>query len=288
MALSSATPLPGRVGQRTPRRPRPPRRSRRRSRGPSVVGEVDQLDVQPQVERVDPRRRLPGAGPRPSRTSRSSAVTSSRPPRSASSRCSNQAELSGPLDSSAAVAVRPERGRAGSRASAGSGVGRVQQPVRPGQVGQHLRPSGPGSRSRTPPRSGCARCPPAPASRRTRCGPGRSPSPGPGPCPPAAGWPRRASRATPRPAPGGSTPSARTRCSPYTSCRNDLDRPGPLDQPVRQALPLVRADHPRHQVDREPALLAARPRTSCSAASIQSSRGCSRPCQVLRSPGSRK
>ena len=41
--------------------------------------------------------------------------------------------------------------------------------------------------------------------------------------------------------------------------QEQLDRPGPLDQPGGQSLPLVRADHPGHQVDREAPHLAVDP-----------------------------
>ena len=101
------------------------------------VGEVDQLDIEPEIQGVDPRAGIPIAEPpRPPRSDRR-ARSAAGSPRSASSWCSNHADASGPLDSRATT---PSGERWSSRAvpEQRQRTGRVQQPVRAGQVGQHL------------------------------------------------------------------------------------------------------------------------------------------------------
>ena len=136
IALSSATPLPGALA-RNDLAGHGQLEDLGADRMPGGVRQVDEFAVQAQVEGVDPRRRCHGAGPRPRRPSGRRRRPARRPPRSASSRCSNQAAAPGPSDSSAAVPSGPA---CASRHSPqpGQRVGRVEQPVRARQVGQHV------------------------------------------------------------------------------------------------------------------------------------------------------
>ena len=246
MALSSATPLPGALASSTP-----PASATANTSAPTgaavAVHEVDELDVEAQVERVEPLRRSPAWRTSPSATSRSSAPTRTRPARSASGRCSNHAELSGPLESRAAVpSVAAAEDRRAQQRHRGR---RVEQAGRAGQVGHD-------GVQQVADRQGVARArgvadvvlehPPAAelVADQVEAHHRRADA--------SAGQPARPPRASPGEPDdqvGLEQAVAQDALLAVDVAQERLDRPGALDEPAAQVGPLVRRDDPGHQVD---------------------------------------
>ena len=241
------------------RRRRPPRR--RGSRAPIGAAvrstRSAQLDVEPQVERADrPRGRAAGRPRRPRRRGRPPRRAAGPAP-SASRRCSNQAALVGPLDSSAPRVPGSCLGEHGA-AQLLEDDGGIEQPRGPRQVGQHLVEQLRGWRRRRRRRRGSAGCPRAPASRRTRCARGRSPRSARAATPAGSARPPRAASPGRRaPAPRSARRPARSGASPYTSSRNASRARARCTSPASSSAHSCRLQQARHEVDREGLLRAA-------------------------------
>ena len=220
------------------------------------VGEIDQLDIEPEIQGVDPRAGIPIAN---------------LPVRHGEIVGRGQQQVAA-LGQQLVLEPRGRVRTAGQqghhtvrRAVAEQGVPKqrqrtdgVQQPVRAGQVGQHLVHQVP-DRDRVRRAAGVAdvvlQHPPAAelvadqieAHHRGPHGARRQPG--------GLGAPAgRTFQQFP-----GEHPVADDLLLAVHVAEEHLDRPRALNQALRQRLPLVRADQSRHQVDREPLLLAPDP-----------------------------